>query len=71
MNLPGFIITTRFGGPSYGFNGTITVYPDRPAAESICRHRNATTMRDQAGPFTVRPVELRDLPAAGQQENCP
>ena len=68
MNVPGFIIVTRFGGPSYGFDGTIAVYPHRPVAERVCQSRNTRSMPYQAGPFTVRPVELRDLPDAEHKD---
>jgi len=68
--LGGHIVTTRYGGPRFGYCETITVYPTHEAAAGVAARSNQDTIAEALGPFTAARVEIRIVrpPEAGPAE---
>jgi len=67
MTLGGWIVVTRRGSPWRGLAGQVTVHGTVQIAAGVADRNQAGAERVGAAPLSVRPVELRILPAARQQ----
>jgi len=71
MILGGHIVIDKAGHPVRGFNSRISVYEEPADAERSATWWNSGGNLYTPGPATVAPVELRILPAAGEEEKGP
>ncbi len=66
--LGGYIVTRPDGGPSYGFGGNITIYPDSARAAKVAAFFSDTMTAVGIGLLSVAPVELKIIQDEQAQE---